>query len=37
MEHSSEELLPRQVEIKFTFFLAEHNIPITKTDHLGSL
>ncbi|XP_078535996.1 uncharacterized protein LOC144822404 [Lissotriton helveticus] len=37
MKSSSEDLLAREAEIKFTGFLAEHNVPSAAADHLGHL
>lgn len=36
-QYSHEDTMARKAEIKFTGFLAEHNLPLSAADHLGSL
>ena len=36
-QDSAADVLTRKAEVKFTGFLAEHNLPLSAADHLGSL
>lgn len=36
-QDSEADILARKAEVKFTGFLAEHNLPLAAADHLGSL
>jgi len=36
-KNSESDLLARKAELRFTGFLAEHNLPLAAADHLGSL